>query len=206
MRFVRRRGQETHRYKGEEELMSKFAISAVLALGIGAAAPVASHAAAVPIPAGMQAAVASIDTVQFAQYVNKKPVVVGRPVGRPAGVVGRPVGVVGRPVGVVGRPVGVVGRPVGVVGRPVGVVGPGRVYGRPVGVVGPGRVVGGPRFVYGYRPWYRRPHFGTIVGGVALGTILTVAAVGAAPAVAPAPGLCWYWADEYQSQGYWDYC
>ena len=86
------------------------------------------------------------------------------------------------------------------VGRPVGVVG------RPVGVVGPGRVVGGPRFVYGYRPWYRRAHFGTIVGGVALGTILTVAAVGAAPAVAPAPGLCWYWADEYQSQGYWDYC
>ena len=80
------------------------------------------------------------------------------------------------------------------------------MYGRPVGVVGPGRVVGGPRFVYGYRPWYRRPHFGTIIGGVALGTILTVAAVGAAPAVAPAPGLCWYWADEYQSQGYWDYC
>jgi hypothetical protein len=52
------------------------------------------------------------------------------------------------------------------------------------------------------RPWVRRPYFGTIVGGVALGTLI---AVTAAP-VAPAPNLCWYWADPSQTQGYWDYC
>ncbi len=185
--------------------MSRLAITAMLALGIGVAAPVVGHAAAVPTPAGVKAAVVSIDTVQFAQFVDKKPGARGGPgrVGPGPGRVGGPgPGRVGGPGPGAGR---FVGRPAGVVGRP-GVVGPGRVYGRPVGVVGPGRVVGGSRFVYGYRPWYRRPHFGTIVGGVALGTILTVAAVGAAPAVAPAPGLCWYWADEYQSQGYWDYC
>jgi hypothetical protein len=52
------------------------------------------------------------------------------------------------------------------------------------------------------RPWVRRPYFGTIVGGVALGTLI---AVSVAP-VAPAPNLCWYWADPSQTQGYWDYC
>jgi len=52
------------------------------------------------------------------------------------------------------------------------------------------------------RPWVRRPYFGTIVGGVALGTLI---AVTVAPA-APAPNLCWYWADPSQTQGYWDYC
>ena len=60
-----------------------------------------------------------------------------------------------------------------------------------------GRVGGGV-----VRPWVRRPYFGTIVGGVALGTLI---AVTAAP-VAPAPNLCWYWADPSQTQGYWDYC
>jgi hypothetical protein len=203
--------------------MSRLAITAVLALGIGIAVPMAGHAAAVPTPVGAKPAAASIDTVQFAQFVDKKPGARGGPgpgrVGGPgpgAGRFGGPgpgAGRFGGPGPGAGRfggpgpgrvggpgpgPGRFVGRPVGVVG-PRGGVGPGRVY-------GPGRVVGGPRFVYGYRPWYRRPHFGTIIGGVALGTILTVAAVGAAPAVAPAPGLCWYWADEYQSQGYWDYC
>jgi hypothetical protein len=52
------------------------------------------------------------------------------------------------------------------------------------------------------RPWVRRPYFGTIVGGVVLGTMIAVSVV---PPV-PAPGLCWYWADPSQAQGYWDYC
>jgi hypothetical protein len=52
------------------------------------------------------------------------------------------------------------------------------------------------------RPWVRRPYFGTIVGGVALGALI---AVSVAPA-APAANLCWYWADPSQTQGYWDYC
>jgi hypothetical protein len=55
------------------------------------------------------------------------------------------------------------------------------------------------------RPWSRRPYYGTIIAGVALGTIVTVAAVGLVPA-RPAPNLCWYWADPYRNRGYWDYC
>jgi len=56
-----------------------------------------------------------------------------------------------------------------------------------------------------YRHWVRRPYFGTVIAGVALGTVLTAAAVGAAPPP-PAPGLCWYWADPSLTTGYWDYC
>jgi len=44
------------------------------------------------------------------------------------------------------------------------------------------------------RPWARRPYYGTIIAGVALGTLITVAAIGAVPP-RPAPNLCWYWAD-----------
>ena len=55
------------------------------------------------------------------------------------------------------------------------------------------------------RPWVRRPYYGTIVAGIALGTLITVAAVGAVPP-RPAPNLCWYWADPYGNRGYWDYC
>jgi len=58
---------------------------------------------------------------------------------------------------------------------------------------------------WGYRPWYRRPYYGTIIAGVALGTVIGVTAYGLAP-VRPRPDLCWYWADEIQSRGYWDYC
>ena len=70
---------------------------------------------------------------------------------------------------------------------------------------------GGPRFIgpgRGFvfaRPWVRRPYYGRIVAGVALGTIVTVAAVGLIPR-RPAPDLCWYWADPYRNRGYWDYC
>src|SRR5262245_32301579 len=55
------------------------------------------------------------------------------------------------------------------------------------------------------RPWVARPHYGTIIAGVALGTIITVGAVGYVPE-RPAPDLCWYWADPYGERGYWDYC
>ena len=62
---------------------------------------------------------------------------------------------------------------------------------------------GGPG--WGYRPWYRRPYYGTIIGGIALGTIIGVTAYGLAPP-RPRPDMCWFWADEIQSRGYWDYC
>jgi len=55
------------------------------------------------------------------------------------------------------------------------------------------------------RVWAPRPYYGTIVGGVALGTMIAVATMGAAPAV-PAPNMCWFWADSAQMSGYWDYC
>lgn len=56
-----------------------------------------------------------------------------------------------------------------------------------------------------YRRWHRRPHYGRIVGGIALGALLAGSAY-AAYDRAPAPGLCWYWADPYERRGYWDYC
>jgi hypothetical protein len=55
---------------------------------------------------------------------------------------------------------------------------------------------------WGVRPWVRRPYFGTVVGGVALGTIIAASTV----PVAPQPGLCWYWTNSSQTRGYWDYC
>jgi hypothetical protein len=55
------------------------------------------------------------------------------------------------------------------------------------------------------RVWAPRPYYGTIVGGVALGTMIAVTAMGTAPAV-PAPNMCWFWADAAQMSGYWDYC
>ena len=62
----------------------------------------------------------------------------------------------------------------------------------------------GRPYWYG-RPWVRRPYYGTIFAGVALGTLITVAAVGYVPP-RPHPDLCWYWADPYGETGYWDYC
>lgn len=54
------------------------------------------------------------------------------------------------------------------------------------------------------RPWVRRPYYGTVVAGVALGTVVAVAAT-RAPAP-PSSNLCWYWTNSSQTKGYWDYC
>ena len=62
---------------------------------------------------------------------------------------------------------------------------------------------GGPYWFH--RPWAHRPYYGTIVAGVALGTIIGVTAVGVVPR-RPAPDLCWYWVDRGGTRGYWDYC
>ena len=67
---------------------------------------------------------------------------------------------------------------------------------------GPGYYRGGPG--YGYRPWYRRPYYGTIIGGIALGALIVTAYNVAPPR--PRPDLCWYWSDPSRSRGYWDYC
>jgi hypothetical protein len=55
------------------------------------------------------------------------------------------------------------------------------------------------------RPLVWRPYYGTIVAGVALGTVIVATTVAVTPA-APAPNLCWYWADATKVNGYWDYC
>jgi hypothetical protein len=55
------------------------------------------------------------------------------------------------------------------------------------------------------RAWGARPYYGSIVGGVALGSFIAVSAMGVAP-VAPAPNMCWFWTDSSQMSGYWDYC
>ena len=57
-----------------------------------------------------------------------------------------------------------------------------------------------------YRGWKRRPHYGRVIGGIALGTLLAGSAYYAYAGAPPAPGLCSYWADRYEERGYWDYC
>jgi hypothetical protein len=65
----------------------------------------------------------------------------------------------------------------------------------------------GPRVIVvrPYRTWVRRPHYGSIIAGVALGTIVAAAIAGTVPPP-PRPDLCWYWADRAYRTGYWDYC
>ena len=76
--------------------------------------------------------------------------------------------------------------------------GGGAVVVRPPVVRGP-TVVVRPAVV---RPYARRSYFGTVVAGVALGTLI---AVTVAPPP-PANNLCWYWSTPARNQGYWDYC
>ena len=77
----------------------------------------------------------------------------------------------------------------------------GGTVGKGGGTVGVG---GGNVNVHGtsVRPWVQRPYFGTVIGGVALGSVI---AASAAPAP-PAENLCWIWTSAEQTQGYWDYC
>lgn len=57
---------------------------------------------------------------------------------------------------------------------------------------------------WGYRPWKRRNHYGTLLGGIVLGTII---AAGAANwRRPPRDDLCWYWSNRRRTHGYWDYC
>src|SRR5258708_5843691 len=62
--------------------------------------------------------------------------------------------------------------------------------------------IGGVAMVRPIRPWVRRPYYGTVIAGVALGTII------AASTIPPAPSsdLCWYWSNSSKTRGYWDYC
>jgi hypothetical protein len=55
------------------------------------------------------------------------------------------------------------------------------------------------------RVWAPRPYYGTIIAGVALGTVIAVSVAAAAPNP-PASNLCWFWSDSTQMHGYWDYC
>lgn len=57
-----------------------------------------------------------------------------------------------------------------------------------------------------YHRWSYRPYYGRIIGGVAIGTLLAASAYYAYASEPPAPGLCWFWADPDEIQGYWDYC
>ena len=111
-----------------------------------------------------------------------------------------------------------ISRPGGAVGRPARVVRPGHTVG-PARGFSPGRAAVVHR--RGFRPagyrrwhprhlvvrrWYHRPYYGRVIGGIAIGTILAASAYYVYAAEPPAPGLCWFWADEEETQGYWDYC
>lgn len=72
---------------------------------------------------------------------------------------------------------------------------PGKHWNRP-----PGNLKGG--YV---RNWSRKPYYGDLLAGVALGTIIGVVGAGSAPS-SPSSDLCWYWTDPSRTRGYWDYC
>jgi uncharacterized protein YcfJ len=55
-----------------------------------------------------------------------------------------------------------------------------------------------------YGGW-QRDRVAGVVAGVVLGAVIS-AAVRGVPPPAPAPGLCWYWSDPYQQNGYWTHC
>ena len=52
---------------------------------------------------------------------------------------------------------------------------------------------------------YRWPVGGAIAAGAAIGFVAAASAAAWAGAP-PAPGLCWYYTDPSQTQGFWDYC
>ncbi len=70
---------------------------------------------------------------------------------------------------------------------------------RPVG----GAVVARPGGAW-VRP-YRWGRGGAIAAGAAIGFVAAATAMAWAPPP-PQPGLCWYYTDPSQRQGFWDYC
>ncbi|MEQ1647831.1 MAG: hypothetical protein ABL898_04520 [Hyphomicrobiaceae bacterium] len=55
------------------------------------------------------------------------------------------------------------------------------------------------------RPHRKQRHYGRVVGGVVIGSILAASAY-YAYASPPNDGLCWYWTNSDEERGYWDYC
>jgi hypothetical protein len=64
---------------------------------------------------------------------------------------------------------------------------------------------GGARWGGWVRPGYRWGPGGAIAAGAAIGFVGAAAAASWAGA-APGPGLCWYYTDPSQTQGFWDAC
>jgi hypothetical protein len=88
-------------------------------------------------------------------------------------------------------------------GVAVGPRGNAAVYRSRTVVGGPGYRGGGVRWA---RPgWYRWPAGGAIAAGAAIGFV-TAASAAAWAGAAPAPGMCWYYTDPSQTQGFWDSC
>jgi hypothetical protein len=199
--------------------MRSFFLAAALA-GAGLILPTAASAAAFAPARGAMSdqAGSAVIQVQQRQFRNA-PRAVARPAVRAAPNrafrQGGPNRAIQRQVGP-GRAVGRPGGP----GRAFapGRAGPGRAF-APGRGVGPGRaavlhrrgfrprgyVRWHPRHL-AYHRWSYRPYYGRIIGGVAIGTLLAASAYYAYAAEPPAPGLCWFWADPDETEGYWDYC
>jgi hypothetical protein len=64
---------------------------------------------------------------------------------------------------------------------------------------------GGARWGGWARPGYRWGPGGAIAAGAAIGFVGAATAAAWAGA-APGPGLCWYYTDPSQTQGFWDAC
>jgi hypothetical protein len=90
----------------------------------------------------------------------------------------------------------------GTVGKGGGTVGQGSRGGAAGGAAKGGGAVNVNVHGTSVRPWVQRPYFGTVVGGIALGSVIAATAV----PTPPADNLCWVWTSAEHTQGYWDYC
>lgn len=201
--------------------MRRTLLAVPLALaGVLATADVGARAAAVP--SGLKELSVAASLVELAQ--QRRPGATGRPAARPVArpqVRRAPIAARRAPVARINRAPARINRPAlvrrpGAVARPIARAPIGRVAPIARGARPPfatGRFVRGRPVVIGrgaytttyVRRWYHRPHYGRIVAGVVLGTILVGSAYYAYSAP-PAPDLCWYWVDDGHERGYWDYC
>ncbi|MBV9286381.1 MAG: hypothetical protein JO288_00920 [Hyphomicrobiales bacterium] len=53
--------------------------------------------------------------------------------------------------------------------------------------------------------WYHWAPGGAVAAGVAIGSLEAAAVTAWAPPP-PKPGLCWYYTDQSQKNGFWDVC
>jgi hypothetical protein len=179
-------------HRKKEEMIMKNNFLTLTLLGFALCVPVSTQTNASPL--GVTGAGLRVDDSVIELVQRRGGRVGGGRVGRVGGAAVRRGAVVGRGGAAVRRGA--------VVGRGGAAVRRGAVVGRG-GVVRRGVVVRRGAWVRPGRFWW--PVGGAIAAGAAIGFVgAATAAAWAGPA--PGPGMCWYYTDPTQRQGFWDAC